>query len=116
MQAAEEAVGPRWAWIPWVLSAAFFLFAAVVPLPQGLLREGAYTLTALGAAVLFWSSGVQDPALTGLLIVSLLALLRVIPFADAVAGFGTEFIWLLAATFILTQAMADVGLGQRIAL
>jgi anion transporter len=116
MQAAEEAVGPRWAWIPWVLSAAFFLFAAVVPLPQGLLREGAYTLAALGAAVLFWSSGVQDPALTGLLIVSLLALLRVIPFADAVAGFGTEFIWLLAATFILTQAMADVGLGQRIAL
>ena len=110
------AIRPRLVWLPWLLFVVFFLAAAGAPLPAGLTRAGAYTLAALGSALLFWASGVQDPSLTGLLIVSLLALLRVIPFSDAVAGFGTEFVWLLAATFIITRAMADVGLGRRIAL
>ncbi len=116
--AGEDAVAvrPRLAWLPWGVCAALFAAAAAVPLPTGLSRGGAYTLAALGAALLFWASGVQDPSLTGLLVVSLLALLRVLPFAEAVAGFGTEFVWLLAATFVITRAMADVGLGRRIAL
>jgi sodium-dependent dicarboxylate transporter 2/3/5 len=106
----------RWSWIPWLASAVFFLLAAVLPVPEGLTRPGAYTLAAVGSTVLFWSTGVQDPALTGLLVVSLLALLRVMPFDAAVARFGTEFVWLLAATFVITQEMADTGLGRRIAL
>ena len=107
---------PRLAWLLWALFLLCFVTAAAAPLPAGLSRSGAYTLAALGSALLFWASGVQDPSLTGLLVVTLLALLGVMSFADAVAGFGTEFIWLLAATFILTAAMAEVGLGRRIAL
>ncbi len=100
----------------WLLAIAMFLAAAWLPLPAGLTRAGAYALAALGAAVVFWASGVQDPSLTGLLIAVLLTLLGVMPFKDAVASFGAEFVWLLAATFIIAQGMADSGLGRRIAL
>ncbi len=112
----QEAIEPRWALIPWMVLAACFAAAAVAPLPDGLTREGAYALAALVSAVLFWASGVQDPSLSGLLILTMISLLGVIPFTDAVSGFGTEFVWLLVVTFIVAQAMADVGLGRRIAL
>jgi sodium-dependent dicarboxylate transporter 2/3/5 len=100
----------------WIVAIAMFLAAAWLPLPAGLQRAGAYALAALGAAVVFWASGVQDPSHTGLLITVLLTLLEVMPFRDAVASFGAEFVWLLAATFIIAQGMADCGLGRRIAL
>lgn len=105
-----------WMWVPWAIFIGSFLLAAAVPLPQDLSRSGAYALAALLSAVVFWASGVQDPSLTGLLIVTLISVLGVMSFEQAVAGFGTEFIWLLVVTFILAQAMADTGLGRRIAL
>jgi anion transporter len=111
--APARSYGPT---VIWLVAIGFFLAAAWLPLPTGLTRAGAYALAALGAAVVFWASGVQDPSLTGLLLISLLTLLRVMPFKDAVASFGAEFVWLLAATFIIAQGMADSGLGRRIAL
>jgi len=110
------AVRPSLAWIPWAVFVAAFLLAAFLPLPDELSRAGAYALAGLLAAVIFWASGVQDPSLSGLLIMTALTLLGVMPFERAVAGFGTEFVWLLVVTFILAQAMAETGLGQRIAL
>ncbi len=112
----QEERQPRWAWIPWAVLVLCFAAAAAAPLPDGLSRPGAFALAALVSAVLFWASGVQDPSLSGLLILTMISLLGVIPFTDAVSGFGTEFVWLLFVTFILAQAMADVGLGRRIAL
>lgn len=113
----EPAVSrPSLAWVPWAIFIAAFLVAGTLPLPEGLSRQGAYALAGLLAAVVFWSSGVQDPSLSGLLLITLLSLLGVMPFERAVAGFGTEFVWLLVVTFILAQAMADTGLGRRIAL
>ncbi|MDQ7843407.1 MAG: SLC13 family permease [Armatimonadota bacterium] len=110
------AARPSLGWIPWAIFILAFLAAAAAPLPDGLSRSGAFALAGLLAAVIFWASGVQDPSLSGLLIVTLLTLLGVMPFGRAVAGFGTEFIWLLVVTFILAQAMAETGLGRRIAL
>lgn len=107
---------PSLAWVPWGVFGAAFLAAALVPLPEMLSRQGAYALAGLLAAVVFWASGVQDPSLSGLLLITLLSLLDVMPFERAVAGFGTEFVWLLVVTFILAQAMGDTGLGRRIAL
>jgi anion transporter len=112
----EILLAPRFIWIPWAVFVAAFLFAAVTPLPGTLTRDGAYALAALLAAVVFWASGVQDPSLSGLLIVTLMSLLGVMPFERAMAGFGTEFVWLLVVTFVLAQAMAETGLGRRIAL
>src|SRR3972149_6440954 len=112
----ELLLAPRFSWIPWAIFLGAFLLAAVLPLPDGLTRSGAYALAALLAAVVFWASGVQDPSLSGLLIVTLMTVVGVIPFERAVAGFGTEFVWLLVVTFILAQAMAETGLGRRIAL
>lgn len=110
------AVRPRGAWVPWAASAVAFALAALLPLPDGLSRDGAYALAALVAAILLWATGVQDPALSGLLLVTLLSVLGVLSFAEAVAGFGTEFVWLLVVTFILAEAMGQTGLGRRIAL
>lgn len=105
-----------WPAVIWLAATGLFVAAALLPLPDGLSRQGAFALAAIGAAVLFWASGVQDPSMTGLLIVAVLSVLKVLSFEQAVAGFGAEFVWLLAATFILAQAMADSGLGRRIAL
>lgn len=51
-----------------------------------------------------------------LLILTVISLLDVLSFSDAIAGFGTEFVWLLVVTFIVAQGMMDVGLGRRVAL
>lgn len=107
---------PSWTWVPWLIFVASFVVAATVPLPPNLSRSGAYALAGLLSAIIFWASGVQDPSLSGLLIITLMSLLDVMSFEQAVAGFGTEFIWLLVVTFILAQAMADTGLGRRTAL
>lgn len=116
LRAPEAAARPPlWPAVVWATGIVLFAAAAVVPLPAGLTRAGAYALAGLGAAVVFWATGVQDPALSGLLVVVLLSLLGVVPFEAAVGGLGSEFIWLLAATFMIAQAMADCGLGQRIA-
>ncbi len=106
----------RWPTLIWLAAIAMFVAGAVLPLPAGLSRHGAFTLAALAAAVVFWASGVQDPAMTGLLVTAVLSLIGVMTFRQAVAGFGAEFVWLLAATFIIAQGMADTGLGRRIAL
>ncbi|MGQ0571016.1 MAG: SLC13 family permease [Armatimonadota bacterium] len=98
-----------------MIAIGLFVAAAILPVPPGLTRPGAYTLAGLGAAVLFWASGVQDPSLSGLLIITVLSLLGAMRFEEAVAGFGAEFVWLLAATFIFAQGMADCGLGRRTA-
>ncbi|MDR7484646.1 MAG: SLC13 family permease [Armatimonadota bacterium] len=115
---SDELAVPRapWPTAVWLGAGALFVLAALLPLPDGLSRPGAQALAGLAAAVLFWASGVQDPAHSGLMIVALLTLLGVMPFEEAAAGFGAEFIWLLAATFIIAQAMADCGLGRRVAL
>lgn len=116
---AEELPGRRWAFgAPLVRATvvASFVAAALFPLPTGLTREGAYALAALVSAILLWGSGIEDPSFGGLLVVLVLSFLGVISFRQAVAGFGTEFVWLLVATFIIAQATADVGLGRRIAL
>ncbi len=105
----------HWPTVIWLAAAALFLAATFLHRPDGLSLQGAYALAALGAAVLFWASGVQDPSMSGLLILSLLALLGVTTFEQAVAGFGAEFVWLLAATFMIAQGVADSGLGRRIA-
>lgn len=112
----ELLLGPRFRWVPWAIFIAAFLLAGFLPLPSGLTRSGAYALAGLLSAIVFWASGVQDPALSGLLIITLMSVLRVMPFERAVAGFGTEFVWLLVVTFVLAQAMAETGLGRRIAL
>jgi len=112
----ELLLAPRFTWIPWAIFLGAFLLAAILPLPDGLTRPGAYALAGLLAAVVFWASGVQDPSLSGLLIVTLMTVLGVMPFERAVAGFGTEFVWLLVVTFVLARAMAETGLGRRIAL
>ncbi|MDR7529040.1 MAG: SLC13 family permease [Armatimonadota bacterium] len=107
---------PHRAWVVWAAAGAAFALAAALPLPDGLSRQGAYAIAALAAAIVLWASGVQDPALSGLLLLTLLSVLGVLPFPDAVAGLGTEFVWLLVVTFILAEAMAHTGLGRRIAL
>ena len=117
--AADDLTGSArsiWPSIIWLAAVIVFLAAAFLPLPDGLTRPAAYSLAALAAAVVFWASGVQDPSMTGLLIITVLSVLGVITFEQVVAGFGAEFVWLLVATFIIAQGMADCGLGQRIAL
>ncbi len=104
-----------WPTIIWLAATLMFVVAAFLPLPVGLSRQGAFTLAGLSAAVIFWASGVQDPAMTGLLIIAVLSVLGVMSFGQAVVGFGAEFVWLLLATFIVAQGMADSGLGRRIA-
>jgi anion transporter len=99
----------------WLAAIGLFVAAALVPLPHDLSRAGALTLAGLLAAVLFWASGIQDAALTGLIVITALATVGVMSFERAVAGFGAEFVWLMAATFIIAAAMEDSGLGRRIA-
>lgn len=66
-------------------------------------------------AVYLWVTEKIPPAVTGLLIIVLLPLFKVVEFSKAVSGFTDGSVWLLLGVFILSAAMSETGLDKRLA-
>lgn len=88
----------------------------VVPPPAGLTTSGWRALAIVGAAVALWFSESLPPAVTGLLVIILLAVLRVIPLEQALRGFSDPSLALLVGVFLLGAAMEHTGFARRLAL
>lgn len=48
--------------------------------------------------------------------VTITVLLKVVPMEDAVAGFGSNTVWLIAMAYFLSRGFVKTGLGRRVAL
>lgn len=101
----------------WLIVAVLGVVIAgsIVPPWEGLSIQGFRSLLILFFALLLWITELLHPALTAVLVIILLPLMRVIPFDKAIQGFSDTSIPLLVAVFVLSSAMANSGLDRRIA-
>ncbi|MDN5347555.1 MAG: solute carrier family 13 (sodium-dependent dicarboxylate transporter), er 2/3/5 [Clostridia bacterium] len=106
-------IARKWAYI--LISVALLIILSILSPPQGLNTAGLRAIGVLAMAVMLWVTEVLSPVVTGLLIMVLLPLLKVIDFSQSLLGFADSSIWLLIGVFILSAAMVKTGFDRRLA-
>lgn len=100
----------------------FIAFACLVainwitPEVAGLKAAGKAALAVSVFAIVIWITQAMDDALSGLLIVFLLAALKAHSVAGAFSGYSSTSLWLIVVGFIMAGCMEKSGLSKRIAL
>ena len=115
---------PRVTWAGY--AAAWAAFAAVnylLPLPEGLSREGLSVLAILIWASIMWVSEAMPVGITGISIPTLLVLTRALPWTNGkppmgqvFSGFTTHEVWLCLFAFFTGAIIQLLGMDKRIAL
>jgi sodium-dependent dicarboxylate transporter 2/3/5 len=98
---------------------AFLCMAAIVwltPEIAGLKAAGKASLGVAVFAIVVWVTQAVDDALSGVLIIFLLAALKATTLAGAFSGFSNTALWLIVIGFIMAACMEKSGLSKRIAL
>lgn len=98
---------------------AFLCMAAIVwltPEVAGLKAAGKASLGVAVFAIVVWVTQAVDDALSGILIVFLLAVLNATTLAGAFSGYANTSLWLIVIGFIMAACMENSGLSKRIAL
>jgi sodium-dependent dicarboxylate transporter 2/3/5 len=105
-------------WNTIVLQAALItlLVLSALPPPPGLSPEGFRAIAVFITCFGLWITAALPFAVTGLLAISLLSLLRVLPTTEAFALFGNTAVFFILGSFILAAALMKSGLSRRIAL
>jgi DASS family divalent anion:Na+ symporter len=88
---------------------------ALVPVPGGITRD-AWNLLAIFVATIVGSIVQPIPAAAIVLMsITLVALVRVLPVTEALAGWADPVVWIVLPAFFIARAMLKTGLGRRIA-
>ncbi len=101
------------------LIAAFLVLAGIIwltPDVPGLPLAGKKALAVAVFAIIIWVTQAVDDALSGLLIVFLLAALKAVSLGNAFNGYANTSLWLIVIGFIMAGCMEKSGLSKRIAL
>lgn len=88
----------------------------LTPEVAGLKAAGKAALAVSVFAIVIWVTQAMDDALSGLLIVFLLAALKAHSVAGAFSGYSNTSLWLIVVGFIMAGCMEKSGLSKRIAL
>ena len=103
----------------WAIILAFAAMAGIIwltPEVKGLALAGKKSLAIAVFAIIIWMTQAIDDALSGLLIVFLLAALSATSLAGAYSGYSNTSLWLIVIGFIMAGCMEKSGLSKRIAL
>ncbi len=96
------------------LGAALFLASLLPPLP-GLTQAAQRTLGIFFLAVAFWLAGRPfPPAITGLMVMGLVPLTRVLGVSETFALFGNRAVFFILGAFILAAGLLHSGLARRL--
>lgn len=98
---------------------AFACLAGIVwftPSVVGLSPAGKRALAVAMFAIIIWVTQAVDDAISGLLIVLLLAALKVTSVGGAFSGYANTALWLIVIGFIMAGCMEKSGLSRRVAL
>jgi anion transporter len=101
------------------LIGAFAALAAILwltPGVRGLSPQGKASVGVAVFAIIIWVTQALEDALSGLLIVFLLAALNATSLAAAFGGFANTALWLIVIGFIMAGAMEKSGFSKRVAL
>jgi divalent anion:Na+ symporter, DASS family len=116
---AEAASPDRIGWknrlVRWGVVLLVAIGIMVIPVPEGVTPES-WRLLAIFAATITGSIVQPIPgAAIVLLGVTALALFKVLPINEVLAGYADRFVWLVLAAFFISRGMIKTGLGRRIA-
>lgn len=104
----------------WLQVLVAFVCLAVInwltPEVAGLKAAGKASLAVSVFAIVVWVTQALDDALSGLIIVFLLAALNATSLAGAFSGYSNTALWLIVIGFIMAGCMEKSGLSKRIAL
>jgi di/tricarboxylate transporter len=100
------------------LALGIIALAAVIMMPPvpGLPGAGKMTLAVAVFAIIIWMTQAVEDALSGLIIVFLLAALNATNLAGALSGYSNSALWLIVIGFVMAAVMERSGLSKRIAL
>lgn len=102
-----------------------YLFAALAclvgvvymtPEVKGLTLAGKKAMGVAVFAIIVWVSQAMEDAISGLVIVFLLAAMGATKLGDAFSGYANTAVWLIVIGFIMAGCMEKSGLSKRIAL
>jgi len=98
-------------------SAAVILvfLSRILPLPEGLSREGLTSIVLLIAAIVLWVSEAMNLAITTILIVSTIPFFNIMPAGSMFSSFAGSVFFFVLATFGLTAALVTSTIPTRIA-
>ncbi len=99
-----------------VLALAVCAAVILFPTPEGLTSEGQSAIAVFALCFVLWVTQALPLAVTSLLAIVLLPLLRVIPPTRAFALFGNPVIFFILGAFILAAALLKSGLSTRLAV
>lgn len=100
----------------WGGVAVLLLIAFGLPTVPGLPPAGKMALAVAMFAIIIWVTQAVEDALSGIIIVFLLAVLKATNLAGAFSGYSNTALWLIVVGFIMAAAMEKSGLSKRIAL
>lgn len=87
-----------------------------VPTSDSLSLEAKKVLAVAVFAIIVWATEAFNDAVSGLIIVFLLAALKATSAGDAFIGYSKTSLWLLVVGFIMAAGLDKAGLSKRIAL
>jgi sodium-dependent dicarboxylate transporter 2/3/5 len=91
------------------------ILSRVLPLPEGLTREGLTALAIMIAALVLWISEAMNMAVTTVILTCMIPLLKVNTPADMFKGFGGSVFFFMVGTMAITTALASTTIPTRIA-
>ncbi|MEN6568018.1 MAG: DASS family sodium-coupled anion symporter [Veillonellales bacterium] len=103
----------------WAIILAIVALVGIIwatPDAQGLSLQGKKSLAIAVFAIIIWITQALDDALSGIVIVLLLAGLGATNVGGAFAGYSNTSLWLIVIGFIMAGCMEKAGLSKRIAL
>jgi len=99
-----------------LFAAVFLVFLSrILPLPEGLSREGLTSVVLLVAAIVLWVTEAMDLAITTILIVATLPFFNIMPAGSMFSSFAGSVFFFVLATFGLTAALVTSTIPTRIA-
>ena len=98
-----------------LISIAIVILSAVLPVPEGLSREGMLVLGLMAGALVMWVTEAVNMAVTTILVCVLLPFLGIMPAADMYSSFAGKVFFFMIGTFSITAALATTSIPTRIA-
>ena len=97
------------------IAVVILILSRVLPLPDGLSREGMTALGVMIAALVLWVSEAMNMAVTTILLVCMLPFFGVMKPAEMFKGFGGSVFFFMIGTMSITTALASTTIPNRMA-
>ena len=96
-----------------VLAILAVVLFAVIPVPEGLTREGLMSISVMVFALILWICDTIPLAVAALLALALIPILGLMPLKTALAAFGNTSVFFLIATSAMTVILLKTSIPTR---